>query len=155
MLIGESGVGSESVFAYSGGEDWVDLVLVLRMRLVRGSITVAVRGTEVAPQTLRYDPIALSTGELEPNKWYTLTIKLRGSDYTVAGDPPLRRVVESFGEKNRGPVAIWVKSNTELHIKSVKIGFFDKIPASFVNEATKQQEDGRAKKPGEEEKEEE
>lgn len=154
VLIGESGSDTESVLAYAGGEDWVDMVLKLEMRLVRGSITIAVHGTEVAPRTLRYDPISLSTGILEANKWYKLTVKLRGKKYEVTADPPLANIQEFYGEKSRGPVAIWIKGNSELHVKSIKVGFFDKVPGSFANEAAKQQQDGRAKKPSEEEEEE-
>lgn len=149
VLIGEDAAGTEAVLAYSGGSDWADLVLRLRMRLVRGSITIAVRGTEKREGFLTYDPIRLSVGDLQANRWYTLCVRLRGDKYTVTAAPPLPYSQESYAEKKRGPVAIWVKSNSEIHIKSIKVAFFDKIPASFANEATKQQSDGRAKKLGE------
>jgi len=148
VLTGEAGPGSESVLAYSGGGDWIDLVYVIKMRIVRGGITIAVRGTEVSANTLRYDPISLSTGILDANKWYTLTIKLKGKQYTVTADPPLASLQEFNGDKERGPMAIWVKSDTIIHVKSIMVGFFDKVPASFVQEASRQKSDGRAQEPG-------
>ncbi len=154
VLIGESADGSES-FAYNYGKDWVDIVLRMRMRLVRGSVTLGVRGTEISEGHFTFDPIRISIGELEANKWYTLTIKLRGKNYTVTGDPQLRRPVEDWAKKSRGPFCFFLNAESEIHIKWVKVGFFDKIPASFVNEATKQQADGRAEKPDDEEEKEE
>jgi flagellar basal body-associated protein FliL len=135
-------------FSYNYGKDWEDIVLVIRMRLVTGSFVLGVHGTEISEGNLRYDPIKLTTGEMEPNKWYTLTVKLRGVRYTVTAEPPLKYPFEKDGEKVKGPFSFFFDTGSIMHVKSVHVAFFGKIPASFVEEATKQQQDGRAKKLG-------
>jgi hypothetical protein len=157
VLIGTCGNERDASFSYNYGKDWEDIVLLIHMRIVRGSVTLGVRGTETSPDSgnFRFDPIRLSVGEMDANKWYILTVKLRGENYTVTGDPELLRLVEERAKKSRGPASFFLNENTEIHIKSVRIAFFDRIPASFAIEAAKQQKDGRAKKLSEDEEEEE
>ena len=116
---------------------------------------LGVHGTAVTERDFQYDSIKFTPGEMDINKWYTLTVKLQGVRYTVTADPPLKCAVENDGKRVRGPFSFFFDPGEIIQVKSVYVGFLGKVPASFTTEATKQQQDGRAKKLGAKEKEEE
>ena len=158
VMEAQAGQDAPTSIGHSNSDGWRDFVLRLKMRLVTGTFTIGVRGTELRPGYLTYDSINLSTGEMEANKWYTMSVRVRGPKFTITADPQLRFPVEfTAQEKYReGPIAIFVKGGTSgsiIHIRSILVAFYDKVPAKFAAEAAKQQQDGRAKKLGAKEEE--
>ncbi len=157
VLVMEAQAGQQlpTSIGHTNSDGWRDFVLRIKMRLVTGTFTIGVRGTEFSAGRLTYDSINLSTGEMEANKWYTLSVRVKGMKYTVTADPPLRFPVEFPAKEeyknSAGPIAIFVKGGTSgsiIHIRSIRVAFYDKVPAKFAAEATTQQQDGRAKKLG-------
>lgn len=117
VLTGSAGPGEIATLSYEKSSEWQDFVLRIRMRLVKGALVLGVRGTEVTPLMFRYDPIVLAGDAFNQGEWYTVNVNVQGTKYTVTAEPPLKTELEVNAQKEKGPIAFFLRGNSEVQIE--------------------------------------
>jgi len=143
--------GKEFVSMTTGSDDWAEFILEIDMRLVRGSVMFAVRGTvdteDQTSKTYKFDKKIVGTGEFETGGWQKVKVRVKENKITVTA-PGLRGPKEDSCERKSGPIGLFVLDGAEVQIKSIKIAFYGAEPTSWARrQATAEEKKSEEKKP--------
>ena len=150
--------GRDFVSMTTGSDDWAEFILEIDMRLVRGSVMFAVRGTvdteDQTSKTYRFDKKIVGTGDFESGGWQKLKVRVKDNRIEVSS-PGLRGTRENSCDRKSGPIGLFVLDSAEVQIKSIKIAFYGQEPASWIRRQEAKEEEKPEEKKEEEEKPEE